>query len=131
MKKKVCVALYCSSQIEYNLFEKEFFEEMEKENISLNSIEKIGSIYLKKNEHAFLKLSEKLTIPYITFSEEEILTKKHQTSSSFLYNRIGVYNVVESVAQLLSDSENYTIEKEITVPSYKVFSYSIGDFIDY
>lgn len=128
MKKKCCIALYCSSQIEYHLFEKAFFEEMQKNNVPLDSIEKIGSVYLKQHEYAFLKLSQKLNIRYITFSKEDILSKNHQTFSSFLYNRIGVYNVVESVAQLLTDSNNYTLEKEITLPSYKIFSYSISEF---
>lgn len=120
--------MYCSSQIEYHLFEKAFFEEMQKNNVPLDSIEKIGSVYLKQHEYAFLKLSQKLNIRYITFSKEDILSKNHQTFSSFLYNRIGVYNVVESVAQLLTDSNNYTLEKEITLPSYKIFSYSISEF---
>ncbi len=123
----VYIGLFSSSQIEALLFQKAFENELLQHNIAKEAIGGIGSIYLKKHEYAFLECARKLEVSYETFSEEMILKTFIYNPSKQLKNRIGVSGVAEPVAQLLSKNEKLIVDKtQITVPSYKVFTYAIS-----
>ena len=61
----------------------------------------LASIDIKKEEPGFLALSQKLGIPFRTFSGEELLTAEGEfTPSSFVSQTVGVDNVCERSAAM-------------------------------
>ena len=67
----------------------------------------LASIDVKKEEPGLLALSEKLGVPFKTFSSEELLSVQGEfTSSSFVSKTVGVDNVCERSA--VKAAENYT-----------------------
>lgn len=59
----------------------------------------LASIDVKKEEAGFVALSEKLGIPFLTFSSEELLAVEGEfTSSAFVKQTVGVDNVCERSA---------------------------------
>lgn len=93
-----------------------------KNNIDINSIKEIGSIDIKSDEKAIIDLSEKLSVPFTTFSSENISKVDYlYEKSEFVKKNVGVYCVSEPVAHLLSNG-NLIVKKH----KYKGITISIG-----
>lgn len=71
-------------------------ETLENNKIDFRSLGKIASIDLKKDEKAILRLSETLSLPFVTFSAEELGKISQKVShSDFVEEKTGVDNVCE------------------------------------
>lgn len=72
---------------------------LQKNQIYPEAIWCLASIDVKKEEAGLLALSEKLGIPFLTFSSEELLAVEGEfTSSAFVKQTVGVDNVCERSA---------------------------------
>ena len=91
-------------------------------NIDINSIKKIGSIEIKKDEKAIIDLANYLNVPFETFTVKEISQIDHlYGKSEWVKKNVGVYSVAEPCAHLLSDG-NLIIEKQ----KYTGITFSVG-----
>lgn len=91
-------------------------------NIDINSIAKIGSINIKKDETAIKDLADKLRVEFEVFDACEIgsvdfLYKK----SEFVKKNVGVYSVSEPVAHLMSEGNLIYGKKK-----YKGITFALG-----
>lgn len=87
---------------------------LEKHGIFRESILKIASIDLKKEEPGILKLSEALGVPFITYTAEELLQAESEegfTESAFVSSVTGVGNVCERAALLGADARRLLVRK--------------------
>lgn len=91
-------------------------------DIDIKSIIKIGSVEVKKDETAFIQLSKNLQVPFETVKISEIQKIENRfEKSDFVKKSIGVYNVAEPVAYILSEG-NLIVNKQ----KYKGITFSIG-----
>lgn len=80
-------------------------------NLSLDSVKDMASIDIKKDEDAFLELSEKLNIPFRTYSASELSQyEKNVIGSEFVKKTVGVSSV-SATAALIQGGE-LIVEKE-------------------
>ena len=64
--------------------------------IDIRAIKSIGSIDIKKNEKAINELAKSLSVPFLTFSKEELNAVEGEfNESEFVRNTVGVGNVCE------------------------------------
>ena len=78
-----------------------------RKNKESEAVEKAAFSCVKKEEPGLLALSEKLGVPFKTFSSEELLSVQGEfTSSSFVSKTVGVDNVCERSA--VKAAENHT-----------------------
>ncbi|MBR0597341.1 cobalt-precorrin 5A hydrolase [Sinanaerobacter chloroacetimidivorans] len=104
--KTVTVGIGCRKGISREKIEEGFYKVLDKEKISVNAIEKLCSIDLKKEEPAITQLAEKLEVPFWVFSAEELgATPGDYTPSDFVNRITGVDNVCERAAVLGSQGE--------------------------
>ena len=86
-------------------------ETLKNYNIDERSLEKIASIDLKKDEKGILALSKKLSVPFVTFSAEELRQIPQKVShSDFVEKSVGVDNVCER-AVFASGAEELIVTK--------------------
>ena len=85
---------------------------LEKNQIYPEALWCLASIDVKKEEAGLLALSQKLEIPFLTFSSEELLEVEGEfTSSAFVKQTVGVDNVCERSA-LKAAHTGHIIEKK-------------------
>ncbi|MGL4790705.1 MAG: cobalt-precorrin 5A hydrolase, partial [Anaerotignaceae bacterium] len=83
--------------------------------VNINLICGIGSIDLKKDEEAILKLAKKLNIDFVTYTAKELSALEGEfTASDFVLKTTGVDNVCERSAVLLSGNNNLILKKTAT-----------------
>ncbi len=81
-------------------------ETLAKEYISLNAIECISSIDVKKEEKAIISLSKKLKVPFNTYTVNQLNKLKGEfTSSEFVQLAVGTDNVCERSAVIANNGE--------------------------
>ncbi|MCR5764046.1 MAG: cobalt-precorrin 5A hydrolase [Treponema sp.] len=97
--KNLVVGIGCRKGKSYEQI-KEFLENVFLNyNLSMHAISAIASIDIKKNEAGIVKLSEKLSVPFMTFSAQELNEVSEDCSSSaFVKNITGTDNVCERSA---------------------------------
>lgn len=111
--KNISVGMGCKKDIPYKTVLELFENAVADMQIRLESIQNLISIDLKMSEKALIKLSEKLNIPFITFSSEELMNVKGEFSSStFVRSITGVDNVCERAAIAPNDEESKLILKK-------------------
>ena len=94
--KNIVVGIGCRKGKSYAQI-KDFVENVFKGyNLSMQAISAIASIDLKKDESGIVELAEKLSVPFMTFSAQQLNAVKEQCSSSDFVKQItGVDNVCE------------------------------------
>lgn len=94
--KNIVVGIGCRKGKSYAQI-KDFVENVfEGYNLSMQAISTIASIDLKKDEGGIVELAEKLSVPFMTFSAQELnAVKKQCCSSDFVKQITGVDNVCE------------------------------------
>ncbi|WP_244835092.1 cobalt-precorrin 5A hydrolase [Clostridium sp. BJN0001] len=104
IKRNVVLGIGCRKNTDSKKMFSFVKEILEKNNIDLRAVLKIGSIYIKKDERAIIDLSKKLNAEFITFSKEKIRTCDSLfEKSDFVFDKTGVYSVCEPCCYLLSD----------------------------
>ena len=97
----------CRKNKESEAVEKAAFSCLKENDIYPEAVAALASIDVKKEEPGLLALSEKLGVPFKTFSSEELLSVQGEfTSSSFVSKTVGVDNVCERSA--VKAAENHT-----------------------
>lgn len=120
--RDIVLGIGCRRNTDSNLLANSLKNFLDKNNIDINSVKKIGSIDVKKDEKAIINLSKSLNIEFITFSKEEISMVDYlYDRSEFVKENVGVYSVAEPVAHILSDG-NLIVEKH----KYKGITFSVG-----
>lgn len=120
--KNIVIGIGCRKNIDKEYMINSLSDFLHKQNIDINAIKEIGSIYIKKNEAALINLSEYLNIPFKTFTADEISKVEHlYEKSQWVKQNVGVHSVAEPVAHLLSNG-NLIIEKH----KYNGITFSVG-----
>ena len=97
----------CRKNKESEAVEKAAFSCLKENDIYPEAVAALASIDVKKEEPGLLALSEKLGVPFKTFSSEELLSVQGEfTSSTFVSKTVGVDNVCERSA--VKAAENHT-----------------------
>ena len=103
----VVLGMGCRKNKESEAVENVAFSCLKENDIYPEAVAALASIDVKKEEPGLLSLSEKLGVPFKTFSSEELLSVPGEfTSSSFVSKTVGVDNVCERSA--VKAAENYT-----------------------
>ncbi|QYS88771.1 precorrin-4 C(11)-methyltransferase [Flavobacterium columnare] len=108
----ITMGMGCSRGIESDLLETSFKNELKQQNIAVESIKSLGSLDVKHDEEAFLNLANTLQIPFITFTANELNSKKVLNPSEIVMSKLGVYSVAESSAMLLAQNDEVILEKK-------------------
>ncbi|CEI74104.1 MULTISPECIES: cobalt-precorrin 5A hydrolase [Romboutsia] len=120
--KEIVIGIGCRRNTESSLLQESLNNLLHQYNIDINSIKEIGSIDVKSDEKAIIDLASSLSVPFKTFSVDEISKVDHLfEKSDFVKKNVGVYCVSEPVAYLLSEG-NLIIEKH----KYKGITISVG-----
>ncbi|WP_092922222.1 cobalt-precorrin 5A hydrolase [Romboutsia sp. 1001216sp1] len=120
--KEIVIGIGCRRNTESSLLQESLNNLLHQYNIDINSIKEIGSIDVKSDEKAIIDLASSLSVPFKTFSVDEISKVDHLfEKSEFVKKNVGVYCVSEPVAYLLSKG-NLIIEKH----KYKGITISVG-----
>lgn len=109
----VSVGIGCKKDTEYGRIRQTVYEVLEKNHISIQSVEKIASIDLKAKEPGILALAEECGAKFVTYSAEELKHAKGAFSrSAFVESVTGVDNVCERSAALASQNGRRIGKKE-------------------
>ena len=101
--RRIVLGAGCRKNTKYEVMEEKFTEFCKEQNIAAESVCKIGSIDLKKDETAFLKLSRNLCAEFTTFTKEQISEFDDiYDKSEFVKKITGVYSVSGPSAHILS-----------------------------
>lgn len=112
--KIVCIGIGCRKGTNASKLEEFVLEELHKLNISIESVVRIASIDLKKDEYAIKQLSEKYNWEFTTFSEEELSKVQGDfKESDFVRSITGVGNVCERGAVLGSSNGKLILQKTV------------------
>lgn len=110
--KTVTVGVGCRKGVSLEAVETLLHQTLKEYGLSVNSIERLCSIDIKKEEAALRQLSEKLSIPLVFFSSAELEQLPGDfTASGFVAQITGVDNVCERTAVLGSQGE-LTVKKQ-------------------
>lgn len=109
----IVIGMGCKKNTSYESL-KDFLEDILKQyNIDKNSVFKIASIDLKKDEEGLKKLAKYMKAEFETFSEKELLSVKGEFSESeFVKSITGVGNVCERAALLGADNGKIILQKQ-------------------
>lgn len=120
--RDIVVGIGCRKETDTHLLYRSLIDLFDKENIDIKSINKIGSIDIKKDEKAINDLAEKLSVPFELISSKEISKVEHLfDKSDFVKKNVGVSSVSEPVAYILSGG-NLIVKKR----KYRGITFSIG-----
>ncbi|MEM6720890.1 MAG: precorrin-4 C(11)-methyltransferase [Bacteroidota bacterium] len=130
--KCIAIGSGCAKDIESPLFEMGLLEELEKQQIAMESIYALGSADIKAGEQAYLDFSEKFDIPFVTYSGEELNTIDVANPSEVVKEKVGVFGVSEAASALIADTKDWLVEKtKITTQSGKKFTYALALVADF
>ncbi|GGX05036.1 precorrin-4 C(11)-methyltransferase [Aquimarina muelleri] len=117
----------CAKDIEPSLLINGIEQELIKQNIAIESIGSIGSATIKNEEQAYFDFSKKHTIPFVTYTGEELNTVKVANPSEVVKRKVGVYGVSEAAASILAGQQSWLVEKtKVLTSSGKKFTYALS-----
>lgn len=120
--RDIVIGIGCRKGTDSQLLYESLVDLLDKQNIDINAIKKIGSIDIKKDEKAINDLSERLGVPFESIGHDKIAEIEDLfEKSEFVKKNIGVYSVSEPVAYILSNG-NLIVKKQ----KYKGITFSIG-----
>lgn len=112
--KNVTVGIGCRKDIPFENVEKALIKVLEENNISVKTLKNIASIDLKKSEKSLIELSEKYSLPFKTYTMEELSEVTGEfTGSDFVKKTTGVDNVCERAAVAGSQNGRLILKKQI------------------
>lgn len=111
--KTITLGVGCKKHTEVQAFESTVLETLQKQDISIKSLEQIASIDLKNEEVCIKKFCEKYHIAFHTFSAAELAGVAGKfTTSEFVKKTTGVDNVCERSAVLGSGGGELILKKK-------------------
>lgn len=120
--KDIVIGLGCRRNTDSTLLIESVLDLLQKYNIDIKSIRKIGSIDIKHDEKAIIDLASYLDVEFETISANEISKVDYlYEKSEFVKKNVGVYCVAEPVAHILSNG-NLIVEKQ----KYEGITISVG-----
>lgn len=131
--KNICLGIGCkrNTSFEKILEYLKFF--LENKNIDINSIGRIASIDIKKNEEGILRLAKYLGVDFTCYTKKELLAAKGDFSESeFVRSITGVGNVCERAAALvykdiLCEKHSYDgITFALSIDRNKIYNINYG-----
>lgn len=121
------IGMGCSRAIETDLLSVSFRNQLLKHNLAIESVKAIGSIDVKHDEVAFIELAKELTIPFITYTANELNSQLVKNPSEVVMSKLSVHSVSEAAAMLLSNNKELLLEKQkVTVQSDKKHTLAIA-----
>ncbi|GAC1441106.1 MAG: precorrin-4 C(11)-methyltransferase [Sediminibacterium sp.] len=121
------IGMGCSRDIEPNLLESSVKAQLKEQQLALPSVAAIASIDIKHDEKAFIALSEKLKVPFITYTATALNTQQVANPSEVVMEKLGVHSVSEASALISSGNRSWLLEKQkITVASGKKHTIAIA-----
>lgn len=121
------IGMGCTRDIEPDLLEASVIATLEAHQLAPASVRNIASIDIKHDEQAFLHLSRKWKIPFVTFTKEELNTQPVANPSDMVMEKLGVYSVSEASALLASGNTSCLLEKvKCTVASGKMHTVAVA-----
>lgn len=120
--RNIVIGMGCRRNTPFKEIKDSLEDLLNKNNIDIKSIKKIGSVEAKKDEEGFIELAKTLQVPFEIIEISKIQTVENKfEKSDFVKKSIGVYNVAEPVAYILSN-KNLIVNKQ----KYKGMTFSIG-----
>ncbi|GAA0224131.1 cobalt-precorrin 5A hydrolase [Metaclostridioides mangenotii] len=120
--RDIVVGIGCRRDTSSKFMYESFVKFLDLNNIDINSIAKVGSIELKKDEKAINDLAKHLEVPFDTFSAEDISkVDELYERSEFVKKNVGVHSVSEPVAHIMSNG-NLIINKH----KYSGITFALG-----
>lgn len=121
------IGMGCSRDIETGLLELSVREQLQEHRFAIESIAAIASIDIKHDETAFIALTEKLKVPFNTYTAAALNTKQVANPSTIVMEKLGVHSVSEASALLSSGNNTWLLQKQkITVASGKKHTIAIA-----
>lgn len=121
------IGMGCSRDIETDLLETSVHQQLAQQQLAMESVRAIGSIDVKHDEVAFIALAEKLRIPFITYTADELNSQQVANPSEVVMSKLGVHSVSEASAMLLSGNKELLLEKQkISLSSGKKHTIAIA-----
>lgn len=125
--KVLSVGSGCSKSLDERLFDETFKTKFEEKGLLFSAIENFGSIDIKAKQSAYLDWSTNNTIPFKTFTSEEIETVNVPNPSLIVQEKIGVDGVSESTAMLMSKNNSLLVEKQkIILENNEKFTFAVA-----
>lgn len=125
--KVLTVGSGCSKQLDFNVFDEAFKSKLKEQGLLFSAIKQFGSIDIKAEQQAYLDWSEKYTIPFTTFTPEEIDTVVVPNPSAMVQSKIGVNGVSESTAMLMSKNTGLLVEKQkVILDNGEKFTFAVA-----
>nr|WP_279287322.1 cobalamin biosynthesis protein [Peptostreptococcus russellii] len=107
--RKNVLGVGCRKQTDSKLFESVILSYLEDKNVSIQSIKKLASIDIKKDEKCILDFSKKYCIETEFLSVEDISKfDMEYEKSDFVKNTVGVYSVAEPSCHILCEGNIIT-----------------------
>jgi len=125
--KVLSIGSGCSKKLDVQQFDTILKEKLKAEQLSFLAVKNIGSIDIKAKQQAYLDFSQANSLPFKTFSAEQINTVTVPNPSAVVQTKIGVAGVSESTAMLLSQNNTLLVEKQkIHVGTNEKFTFSVA-----
>jgi len=119
------VGVGCQRDLPFDDFEEKLIKDLKSKGLSTLSLASIGTVDIKKDEAAFIKLSEKLNIPLQCFSGDELARYEVPNPSEQVADVTGTNGVAEAAAIHLANN-NLLIEKTKLKAGDKFFTYAVA-----
>jgi precorrin-4 C11-methyltransferase len=121
------IGMGCSRDIEPGMLESSVQEQLTKHQLAMESVAAIASIDIKHDETAFIALSEKLKVPFNTYTAAALNTRHVANPSEVVMEKLGVHSVSEASALLSSGNRSWLLQKQkITVASGKKHTIAVA-----
>jgi len=121
------IGMGCSRDIETGLLELSVAEQLQEHRLAIESVAAIASIDIKHDETAFIALSQKLNVPFNTYTAAALNTQQVANPSAVVMEKLGVYSVSEASALLSGGNRTWLLQKQkITVASGKKHTIAIA-----
>jgi precorrin-4 C11-methyltransferase len=106
------IGMGCSRDIESDLLQTSFIEQLAVHHLAVESVKALGSIDVKHDEVAFIALAASFNIPFVTYTADKLNTQTPVNPSEVVMSKLGVYSVSEASAMLLADNKELIVEKQ-------------------
>ncbi|MCW2119677.1 precorrin-4 C(11)-methyltransferase [Flavobacterium sp. 7A] len=110
--KVLSIGSGCSKSLDPVLFDGQLRERLVDQGLLFEAIKNLGSIDIKGQQEAYLVWATKYSIPFVTFTAEDINQVTVPNPSAVVLEKIGVDGVSESTAMLLSGNKKLLVEKQ-------------------